>query len=182
MNSRERVLAALHHIEPDRVPIDLFSTGGGLVDDTNFRLLRHLGISSAVEPYRRGTTANYYDERLLEYFDVDFRHVWLPSTDSKSPPKPPGVDLVDRWGVGYRKTKAFIAAVFHPLADATVEELDRYPWPDPPAATSLRRLTARGRHLHEEGRYAIMARDAFSGGMLDFCLFLRGPQRFFSTW
>jgi uroporphyrinogen decarboxylase len=47
MNSRERVLAALNHREPDRVPIDLGGTRqSGMAASTYHKLKRHLGLDT----------------------------------------------------------------------------------------------------------------------------------------
>lgn len=46
MNSRERVIAAIHHREPDRCPIDLSATGQtGMNASTLYRLRRALGLT-----------------------------------------------------------------------------------------------------------------------------------------
>jgi uroporphyrinogen decarboxylase len=47
MNSRERILAAIDHIEPDRVPIDLGSTPSSGISVIGYNnLKKHLGITS----------------------------------------------------------------------------------------------------------------------------------------
>ena len=47
MTSRERVIRALNHQQPDRVPIDLGGTSvSGIAASTYHRLKQHLGISS----------------------------------------------------------------------------------------------------------------------------------------
>ena len=73
---RERVLAALNHQKPDRVPIDLMGNASMLLDETYLSLRDYLSLSP-IPPIRSGTTANYYDERILEYLDIDFRRLFL---------------------------------------------------------------------------------------------------------
>jgi len=83
MNSRERVIAALDHREPDRVPIDL---GGTIVSSIHRQayvdLKQYLGM-----PVEDLTLVDYVqqlpylDEKLLERFDVDFRMVQLPAAN-----------------------------------------------------------------------------------------------------
>ena len=47
MTSRERVLAAIAHREPDRVPVDLGATpSSGISAIAYGRLRRHLGLTS----------------------------------------------------------------------------------------------------------------------------------------
>ena len=46
MNHRERVLAALRHQEPDRVPIDLGGTGDSTIMAVAYQdFRRHLGLA-----------------------------------------------------------------------------------------------------------------------------------------
>ncbi|NCB00500.1 MAG: methyltransferase, partial [Clostridia bacterium] len=46
MNSRERILTAINHKEPDRVPIDLGSTpSSGISTIAYARLKKHLGMT-----------------------------------------------------------------------------------------------------------------------------------------
>jgi uroporphyrinogen decarboxylase len=47
MNSRERILAAISHREPDKVPVDLGATpSSGISALAYHRLKRHLGLGS----------------------------------------------------------------------------------------------------------------------------------------
>ena len=81
MTHRERALAAIRREEPDRVPLDLGSVGGFMVDEVYFALRDLLGLDDSVQPYRSASSSNYYDERILEALDIDFRHLWLFSPD-----------------------------------------------------------------------------------------------------
>ena len=71
MTSRERVLMAFNHQEPDRVPPDMMGNATMLLDQTYLRLRDYLGLSP-IPPIRSGTSANYYDERILEYLGMTF--------------------------------------------------------------------------------------------------------------
>jgi len=48
-----------------------------LLDETYFHLRDYLGLSP-IKPVRRGASANYYDERILEHLSIDFRRLFLP--------------------------------------------------------------------------------------------------------
>lgn len=84
---RERAMTAINRMEPDRIPIDMGSTGALMVDPVYFKVKEMLGFKEDIQPYRKGSTANYYDERILEAFDVDFRHLVLTSPDKPCPRK-----------------------------------------------------------------------------------------------
>lgn len=72
MNSRERVMMAVNHQEPDRVPIDL---GGSLVTGIMagalVRLRRHLGLGGEVKVYDVFQMLGDVAFDLVERFDID---------------------------------------------------------------------------------------------------------------
>jgi hypothetical protein len=72
MNSRERVLKAINHEEPDRVPIDL---GGsivtGIMAGALVRLRRHLGFEGPVKVYDMFQMLGEVTFDLVEKFDLD---------------------------------------------------------------------------------------------------------------
>ena len=109
MTPRERVLTAFEHQEPDQVPVWC----GASVEFWE-KSKRELGIDD--------------DEALRVRFGDDFRRVTAPYTgDTK--PLPEGVTYrtvfgVERQGLGYGQPLS------HPLANATLDEVHAYPWPD----------------------------------------------------
>ena len=125
MNSRQRVLAAVSHVQPDRVPIAL-----DFAPEAKLRLRQRLGLGEGefwqwvgqdmvqVSPkfrapasevcYADPTIEVTADGRYLDIYRVPFRQV---STGSQT-----YVELAGQ----------------PPLADAsTVDDLGRFPWPDP---------------------------------------------------
>lgn len=72
MNSRERVLKAVDHEEPDRVPIDL---GGSLVTGIMagalVKLRRHLGFAPTVKVYDIFQMLGDVAMDLVEHFEID---------------------------------------------------------------------------------------------------------------
>jgi len=73
MTSRERVLAALNHVEPDRVPIDLSGhRSSGIAAIVYPKLREHLGLEpKPVRVYDVIQQLAVVDEDVLERFDVD---------------------------------------------------------------------------------------------------------------
>ncbi|MEN8192123.1 MAG: hypothetical protein ABFS12_04870 [Bacteroidota bacterium] len=121
---RERVIATINHKEADRIPIDLIGNATMLLDDPYIKLHNHLGLSS-IPPFRSGTTANYYDERILEYFDVDFRRIFLQKNPNSKSVKIDEDSFIDPWGITYKKLDGLVNAVNHPLENAqTVEDIE----------------------------------------------------------
>ena len=121
-NNRERVLTALAHNEPDRVPWDFWATS-----EVMERLRKHLSLAD--------------DEAVFRHFDVDLRSVYGPSLAGQQMKTHPGGLVEDLWGVkrevvtvegrGYRWTYKHL--VESPLASAeTVADIEKYAgWPDP---------------------------------------------------
>jgi len=117
MTSKERVLAALARRPTDRVPIQIY-----LTPEIQQKLMDHFGHTS--------------HEQLLETFGVDFRGVH-PRYTGTLPPVPEGADFVDEWGVGYKLFDHGHGGAYPEpshlalAAIATMNDLERYPWPSP---------------------------------------------------
>ena len=134
MTSRERVLAAFDHQEPDRVPAWCGSSAEFWV-----KAKRVLGLD---------------DEGLLVRFGDDFRRVWA-RYDGPAFPLAPGATYrtvfgSNRRGLGYGQPME------HPLADATLDEVHAYPWPDP-HWMDVNHIRARA--VGYGGKYAILGGD-----------------------
>lgn len=178
MTHRERVLCALDHREPDRVPLDLGSVGSLLVDPLYFQVRELLGIEGDIPPYRSGSTANYYDERLLEALDVDFRHVWLDSPDKPRSTANQDGTVTDSWGITWSREGSY--PVVFPLKDAGEKELADYPWPLPAGRWNLRALEDQARRLGRDTDFAVVAKAVYGGGgILERCCYLRTIEEFF---
>ncbi len=164
---RERVLAAFDHREPDRVPLDLMGNATMLLDETYLRLRDHLGLSP-IPPVRSGTTANYYDERILEYFDIDFRRLFLPKNPVARSTVLDDGTIIDPWGVGYQKAGLFVNIVQNPLHGVTtVQEVETHDWPAAADLYSVEGLAAEARRMFQETDHALVARNPITYGFLD---------------
>jgi uroporphyrinogen decarboxylase len=176
-SSRERVLAAVRHQEPDRVPMALWGSYYTLQDQTYFSLLQHLGLGEPVPPFRRlkGHNSNYYDDRVLDALDTDIRYVWLGFTDLGGPQPDTGLDA---WGVRWQRVGPYMTPVAYPLAAATLDDLEQYPWPDVEALIRLDELRERLAALRRDGRHAIAARAVASYGPFEQAQAMRGREQF----
>jgi uroporphyrinogen decarboxylase len=178
MDHRQRVLLAIHHQQPDRLPLALWGSTHGVTDPLYFRLLKHLGLGEPVPPFRRrlGHSVNYYDDRVLEALDIDVRHVWLGFDDLAGPPAEGGLDA---WGVGWQRSGLYASPREHPLATSTsAEEIENYPWPDVERLIRLDELQQRAEYLRRHSDCAIVGRAVDSYGPLERCSQLRGYLQF----
>lgn len=180
LTHRERVIKALNHEEPDRVPIDLFFHAGMLTDASYFALKQHLGLEGDIAPFRKGLGANYYDERMLEAFDIDFRRVFFEPADELTPLNDEESQFVDAWGTVFVSGPGYVHPAGPPLTEIdSIEGLRDYPWPKPEQFGRIEGLKEQARHLYQDTDYAVvLRRPGIRGGLLDQGGNLRGMEQF----
>ena len=176
---RERVILTFNHQEADRIPIDLMGNASMLLDKTYLRLRDHLGLSP-IPPVRKGTTANYYDDRILDYLDIDFRRIFLKKNPNyKIVERKDGI-FTDAWGVGFMKLGETVNALEHPLSEAkTVEDVESYDWPNAKDMYVINGLKQEAKHKYDNTDYALVARNPLSEGFLERSSNLMGMEEFY---
>jgi len=134
MTSRDRVLAAFAHEEPDRVPA-------------------WCGASPEFwEKAKR--TLNVDDEGLRVRFGDDFRRVFARYAGPEIELEP-GMTYVTPFGIA-RTGIGYGQPLDHPLAQATLDDVHAYPWPDP-AWMDVSHIRSEAEAYG--GRYAILGGD-----------------------
>ena len=146
MNGRERILAALDHQEPDRVPFDLGSTQVTGIHTVAYRALRDRLELTLVPPtlcdHIQGLALP--EDDLLERLGVDVRGLFPLNSHNDSvdahirrESKSSGEEVeafVDEWGMIQHRLYPdglYFTVVHHPLEGAiTVNDVARYSWPD----------------------------------------------------
>ena len=181
MTSRERVLMALDHQEPDRIPLDMMGNATMLLDQTYFCLRDYLGLSP-IPPVRSGTSANYYDERILEYLGIDFRRLFLKRNPTAKTIHHGDGSYTDPWGIRYKRDDRFVNIVESPLKGATSErEIEAHRWPTAGDMFSADGLAEQAKRAYEETGYALVARNPLTKGFLDHAQELMGMSEFLMT-
>ena len=183
MTHRDRILSALKHAEPDRVPLDLGSTGATTITVKAYERLRaYLGLAVESPPVLwsfRSTTV-IPDEAILRHFDVDARPVLLGSPLSRPDRKLSEDMFLDEWGVLWTRhgVSHFINSdgPFYSLTDPAPQDLEKHNWPEPLDPGRFQGLGERARKLHEETDYAVVLN--LSNGPVHQCQYLRG----YGTW
>ncbi|MBI4585132.1 MAG: hypothetical protein HY717_14060 [Planctomycetes bacterium] len=178
MNHRERVLAALSHEEPDRVPVDL---GGSLATSINIgayeKLKRHLGLTTPNEVFSLRSMIARVEDELLERFDIDTRS--LPMLGNSRPTERlPDGGYRDEWGVVRARPDAegHFMDVANPLdRELGPADLEAYPWPDPDDPGYTQGLAEAARKLHQETDCAVIL--SLPAGPLHQAQWLRGYER-----
>jgi len=111
MNHKERVLAALRHEKPDRIPRFIW-LGRGAVK----RLSRELEISP---------------EKLDFWLDNDILQCWVSINREMERPVPERNEFTDEWGIIWRREGWYNSPVYHPLKSRSLEYIREYQLPDP---------------------------------------------------
>lgn len=178
MNHRERVLAALSHKEPDRVPIDLGSSrNSSIVIDGYEKLKDHFGIQKEDRLINRMMRIVDVDEGILQALDIDTRGVF--------PAAPPDVftgerSYKDEWGVERVNPPGshYYDLVSPPLAGPiTISDIVKYPWPDPHDPVRKKSLKERVKEIHEKTECAAVLN--LPSAFVHVSQYLRGFQDWF---
>lgn len=183
MKSKERVLTALNHEQPDRVPLDLGGRQTTLMIPAYERLKDYSGfgdIPTNVMSYRWMTA--YVDEKILQHFSIDTRHVRPVNKALQDPRKPYEEDAVffDNWGVGRKISGGYANINHHPLQKAkSLSDIENYDWPDPDEEFDYTGLQERTKKLYDQGEFAIVGCMGSPGNTFEQAWYLRGLSEFF---
>ena len=163
MKSRERVVTALNHEEPDRVPIDL---GGSVVTSialsTYANLRAELGLSAGtVREMEAVQQIAFVDEDVKELLGVDVIPVFSypPSGEAASVTERADGSLTfeDDFGATLRMPKDgfYFDWQEFPLSEPSIDALAEMPWPDPADPARYAGLREATLKLRQETDYAL---------------------------
>jgi uroporphyrinogen decarboxylase len=187
MTPRQRVLRALNHEVPDRVPIDLGGNQTGIHKNAYRKLARYLGLPDEVEIMDAVQQLARPSERVLERFHVDTRYVAAgPASTWKG-----GIvkaerggrvwhDLTDEFGIRWSMPddqQLYMDITLHPLAKATIKDVRDYGWPKGDDPSRFAGLRERALRLRRETPYAVVS--GISGVIYEICWYLRGLEQWF---
>ncbi len=172
---RERVLLTLEHQEPDFVPFDCTFTVAPYQ-----ALVKYLGLPP--EPLNPNMWLEVRPSlAVVETLGLDTCYL-----DAGSPKGTPeftfGMDqYTDVWGLNFRKIMQSDGNFYYelhtpPLANATIDDLDDYPWPDPKDDGWTEGLTERASLLRKRTDRAIFLE--LPVGIFEHAYLLRGMQKF----
>ena len=188
MNSRERVLTALNHQEPDRVPFCLGGTTATMISTRTYAGVREL-LHLEQKPVEVGNIIIQMaalDDDARDYLKVDTHEVGPRSSYVDSRIKieeMPGYSyFYDEWGIGWRMplSGGYYYDMFDfPLRDlSSVEEVKRINWPDPLEPSRFAGLAEETRRVHEkEGRAVVLG--GLCAGILEMAAFMMGYEAFY---
>lgn len=185
LSSRKRVLLALEHREPDRVPYDLGTSGAtGIHVKALQRVLPYLGFEAkSVQVGNFLGQLAELDEDLRQRLGVDTQAV--PRNPGASPPKLERDGdywiIRDEWGAVWKmpvengqQFSPYEAPMAH-FAEAT--DLENYPWPEVAAPARIRAIAAAAKRLYGETDRALILGPC-SLGFFQMGWLLRGFENF----
>ena len=185
MNSRERVITTLNHIEPDKVPIDLGGNQSSIHMKAYIRLLEYLEIED--KDIKFADILQHIAapcEELLERFEGDIRYVrpfgGMVRPDFKPQYEGKYLGVYDQFGVfwGNDANKdlddiLYYDPVIHPFEDfITVQEIENYDWPDGKDKTPFKGLKEYAKKIREDTDYALSTSP--TGCVYEYTTFLFG--------
>jgi uroporphyrinogen decarboxylase len=181
LTHRERIIRAINHKEPDRVPIDLGGRVSSMMENAYWNLNKYIGLQND-----KGTTIStwgtieYYDERVLDYFDIDIRRIYLEQPEKTKVVYHKDSTWTDELGLTWRKTTNqygyYSEMISHPLKDADVQDLEKFPWPDSNDPNRYIGIERRIEELYYDTDYALCAA-AVAGGLFETAQWLRGMDQ-----
>ena len=165
MTSKERVLAAINHEEPDKVPLDSW-----LAPEVADELITLLGVDTSNDPFalakRLGNDILYRAVGFCEGFSTIY------DESKKIGDNLYRDDFGIKWSFRRQKHGGYCEMVEHPLADT--KNYDHFVWPDPLVVSKAGLEENRQLIAREGKRYAIIGAVACS--MLEGAWYLRGLE------
>ena len=179
LTPRERVLRALEHREPDRVPISMTIT----IDAYN-NLKKYMGIEIDETPKVGRWTDVSIHPRVAEEYGLDVVRLGNPLDKSRNKVEPtlPQAAFADEWRCEWAKVERpdgayYYEMIKHPLAECTKpSDLDGFPWPEPedvkPEAVEY------FHKVSETTDLAIMTKIA--GAVFELATYMNGHQKWYT--
>jgi len=165
MTPRQRVLAAIHHEEPDRVPI-----GSGVSNATSMKLKPYQGLKELLGI--QGEDRFLYDwpelgsvapdQAMLHRLHSDVRGVldrFPKAVAQRNKARPPHTPFIDDWGIGQVEYEPGVwFPSLHPMTESkTIDDIQNYPWSDMNDPYRVAHVREQAQKLAQENCYAIMA-------------------------
>ncbi len=187
MTPRQRVLRALNHEVPDRVPIDLGGNQTGIHKNAYRKLALYLGLPDEIEIMDAVQQLARPSERVLERFRVDTRYVaagpastWNGGIVRAERGGRVWHDLTDEFGIRWSMPddqQLYMDITLHPLAEATVKDVRDYAWPKGDDPSRFAGLRERALRLRRDTPYAVVS--GICGVIYEICWYLRGLEQWF---
>jgi len=178
MKPRERVLAALDHREPDRVPLDFLGGVSSITLQAYVKLKEYLGLAWEGEKYDSWNGMVTIDPAILRLFGIDFRKIGLNFPVGWQSKIYPDNTFLDEWGLRRKPSPDGLYNEIVPTLKtaADQDDIESHPWPDPETPGLVDGLQKEARELENAG-WAV-ATASIGGGIFEVAWWLRGFSNF----
>jgi uroporphyrinogen decarboxylase len=153
-------MMALNHEEPDRVPLFIGTSGATTVLGPGYpKLKEHLGVQAGECRWlSQPLQYVWMDEEVMRTLGSDGRPVMPGPALSHHGMRSTDDCIVDDWGCAWRKRAGtqYFEITDPPLRNASLDDLDRYPWPDLLPASRFAGLADRCRAIQEAGFASVL--------------------------
>ena len=183
MTARERILAAINHEEPDRIPIDFGSSHVTTIHSIPYKkLIKHFNFNSKYKIAHKMLQVVIPSEELIKRFNSDTRGVFLDPPDKFKDFTCGKNCYKDQWGITRQKPKNsyyYDQVTPVPLGkeDLTKKEIDYYDWPDPDDPGRYKNLRNKAIKQKEKGDYALVLN--FGASFLHRTQYLRSMKQWY---
>lgn len=180
LTSRQRVLLAINHKEPDRVPIDFGGQHTSVHQDGYKKLKQYLGLDDKPEAKIIDQFQMIIDpdQKVKDLFGVDVTSFfanpgegWQLKIDIETD------TWADEWGTVFRRPKNGYWYDYNsfPLKKGTLQELKEYKWPNPYDKSRVKGLRERVMDLYNNTDKALLIHNC-TGGLFETSHSLRGLE------
>jgi len=160
MSRRSDFIKTLNHQQPENLLLDLGGCPLSSMENRSMEfLLDYLGYEKEQKysrlPFGR---VRRIDERILEYLDIDTRSVGYILRPEKSLYNAVSEDeYIDEWGIRRVFSGMYWETVSSPLKGATIEDLEKYEWPDPDTVSEkeIDRIVESAQQMYEDTEWVI---------------------------
>ncbi len=187
MSSRQRLLTALDHKQPDRIPIDLGGNQTGIHKFAYQGLIERLGLVEELQIMDAVQQLAQPSEAVLERLRVDTRYIHAGAGENfdgsivtQTRDGATWHDLVDEFGIRWsmpEDSPLYMDITHHPLATATIDDIAAYPFPKGDDPARFAGLREQALEIREQTPYALVS--GISGVVYEICWYLRGLENWF---
>jgi len=187
MTPRERVIKALNHQIPDRIPIDLGGFQTGIHKKAYAALIDYLGLKEKITILDPVQGLAKPSEAILQRVRADIRYICAHGPDGFKGGIEKNIrdgrvwlDLKDEFGVVWstpEDQQMYMDISYHPLADATIKDIENYPFPDGTDRSRFTGVREQALEMRKNTPYAIAT--GISGVVYEYCWYMRGLEKWF---
>jgi len=179
MNSRERIITALNHKEPDKVPFDFGGTLATTITSVAYNNLRKYLNLKEVTTVMGDPICDTVriDNDILELYEIDTLPIYIKDNTICGEQLNLPTIYEDEFGIEWKRALDYYCIVSSPMKNGTKDEIKKINWEryvNKDLATGLKESTER---LYNDTEYCLIADIPFMGPFEGGCK-LRGYDNF----